>query len=94
MLKSLNSLCIFNPYKFNFCALTLHCPNSSFHRILGYNLGYSLVVYRLIVATLIGNFFGIRFKIEIKTSAQCATFGTLGSLGLKCNHCSKNLHVK
>ena len=37
--------------------LTLYGPNSFFRRFSGHNLRQALSVYRLIGATLIGNFF-------------------------------------
>ena len=37
--------------------LTLYGPNSFFRRFSGHNLRWALFVYRLIGATLIGNFF-------------------------------------
>ena len=42
--------------KVNFVCLTLYGPNSFFHRFSGHNLRKALFVYRLIGATLIGNF--------------------------------------
>ena len=49
----------FKMYSDNFlhCVLTLYCTNSSLHSFSGHNLRWALFVYRLIVATLIGNFF-------------------------------------
>ena len=40
-----------------FRMLTLYGPNSFFRRFSGHNLRKALFVYRLIGATLIGNFF-------------------------------------
>ena len=37
-------------------SLTVYCLNSSLRSFSGHNLRYALFVYRLIVATLIGNF--------------------------------------
>ena len=46
-----------NSYFLLVLELTLYGPNSFCHRFSGHNLRKALFVYRLIGATLIGNFF-------------------------------------
>ena len=53
-----------------------------FCRLLGHNLGYALIVYRLIGATLIGNFLMIPSLIELKILVKRPIFRTLGNKGL------------
>ena len=63
--------------------LTLYLLNSFFRSFSGHSLRQALFVYRLIVATLIGNFLMIPSKIKIESFAKRCHMGTLGGKGLK-----------
>ena len=52
---------VLEPPFYQLLILTLYGPNSFFRRFSGHNLRLALFVYRLIGATLIGNFFGDPF---------------------------------
>ena len=60
-------------------SLTLYCLNFFFRRFSGHGLRQVFFVYRLIVATLIGNILIIPFEIEIKILTERAIYGTQGS---------------
>ena len=64
-----------------YSSLNLYLLNSFFRRFLGHCLRYSLFVYRLIVATLIGIFLMIPYEIKIESFAKRCHMGTLGGKG-------------
>ena len=57
-------------------------PELFFRRFSLFSLRWDLFVYRLIVATLIGNFLMIPSKIKIESFVKRCHMGTLGGKGL------------